>query len=154
MPVERFTPFGLSAWLVACAAMCWANAAKASDSSLWVTTGFRSWHPNQSQAHFRQENVGIGLALQLPHDLSVVGGTYVDSDNRRSNYLGMMVQPLHLGDVHFGVLAGVVTGYTPGRLSEAVVPMASCQYKWAGVNVLWYPGKVAAAELKLRLVQF
>lgn len=154
MPATRLKRFGLSAWLVAAAAMFCCNAAHAGESSLWLTTGFRSWHPHESQAHFRQENIGIGLALQIPHDLSVVGGTYVDSDNRRSNYLALMYQPLHLGDLHFGALAGVVTGYTPGRLSKAIVPMASYQYRWAGLNVLWYPGKVAALELKLRVAQF
>ncbi|HKB58689.1 MAG TPA: hypothetical protein VKC56_01450 [Gallionellaceae bacterium] len=148
-----FKPFGLCALLIACAA-CWSGAARADGSSLWVTTGFRSWHPNESQSHFRQENIGIGLALELPHDLSVVGGTYVDSDNRRSNYLGVMYQPLRLGGVHFGALAGVVTGYAPGRLSQAIVPMASYEYKWVGVNALWYPGKVTALELKLRVAQF
>ncbi len=119
-----------------------------------MTTGLRSWHHNASQSHFRQNNVGIGLSLEMPHDINLVTGTYIDSDNRRSNYLGVMYQPLNLDGIHVGVLAGAVTGYTPGKLSDAIIPMASYEYKWAGINVFWYPGKVTAVELKARVAEF
>lgn len=154
MPAETSKPFGLPALLIACAAAFLCDSAQADDYSLWVTTGLRSWHRDESQLHYRQNNVGIGLALEMPHDLSLVAGTYVDSDNRRSNYGAVMYQPLHLGGVHFGALAGVVSGYVPHRLSDAVLPMASYEYKWAGINLFWYPGKVEAVELRVRVAQF
>ena len=154
MPAEMSKPFRLSAWLVACAATLACHFARADDYSLWVTSGMISWHHNASQSHFRDNNYGIGLSFEMPHDVNVVAGTYIDSDNRRSNYVGVMYQPLNLGGVRFGALALAVTGYTPGRLSDVLIPMASYEYKWAGVNLFWYPGKVTALELKARLATF
>lgn len=154
MPAAMFKPLGLCAWLLACAAALACGSARADDYGLWVTSGMHSWHHNASQSHYRDANYGIGIALAMPHDVDVVGGTYIDSDNRRSNYAGVMVQPLHLGGARFGALAVAVSGYTPGHLSDVLMPMASYAYKWAGINLFWYPGKVTALELKARLASF
>ncbi len=153
MPAEMFRGVGLRALLAACMVLS-CNFARADGDSLWLTTGFRSWHPNESQSYFRQENIGVGLSFETPDAVNVVAGTYVDSDNRRSNYLGAMFQPLNLGGVHLGALAVIVTGYVPDKVSHAFIPVASYEYDWAGINVLWYPGKVTAVELKARVARF
>ncbi len=154
MPAEMLKPFGLLALPTACAAAFLCNSARADDDSLWVTTGLRSWHTNESQMHFRQNNDGIGLSFEMPGDINVVAGTYMNSDNRRSNYFGVMYQPLNLGGVHIGILGGVVGGYSLGKLTVAVIPMASYEYKWVGINLFWYPGILTAAQLKVRIAEF
>lgn len=151
MPTATLRAPGL---IFACAAARCCTPARAGDYSLWLTSGVHSWHHNASGTHFRQNNVGIGLALEMPHAISLVAGTYDNSNNRRSNYFGIMFQPLDLGGVHVGALGGWVSGYHRRGRSDAVIPMASYEYKWAGINLFWYPGKVTAIQIKARVVTF
>ncbi len=130
------------------------RSALADDDSLWVTTGLRSWHTNEGYWHYRQNNDWLGLSYEMPHDINVVAGTYMNSDYNRTNYLGAMYQPLNLFGVHVGLLGGFFSGYTSARLTTPLIPMASYEYRRVGVNLFWIPSIVTALQLKVKLTDF
>ena len=128
--------------------------ALAADDSLWLTSGLRSWHNNQDQEQFRENNNGIGLSYEMPHDINIVTGTYMNSDDKRTNYFGAMFQPLEIFGVHLGILGAFFTGYTSADFETTVIPMASYEYKSVGINLFWIPAKVTALQLKFKLAEF
>lgn len=129
-------------------------SAWAADDSLWVTSGLRSWHTNESYWHYRQNNDGIGLSYEMPHEISIVAGTYMNSDNNRTNYFGAIYNPLDFFGAQLGILGGFFSGYTSAKFPAAVIPMASYEYKSVGINLFWVPSKVTALQLKVKLADF
>jgi hypothetical protein len=130
------------------------KSALAADDSLWVTTGLRSWHTNENYWHYRQNNDGIGLSYEMPNKINIVAGTYMNSDNNQSNYLGASYQPLDFSGVRLGILGGFFSGYTSARLVTPLIPMASYEYKKVGIDLFWVPSKVTALQLKFKLADF
>ncbi len=128
--------------------------ALAAEDSLWVTSGLRSWHTNEGYWHYRQNNDGIGLSYEMPHEINIVAGTYMNSDNNRTNYLGAIYQPVDFFGVHLGVLGGFFSGYTSARLTTPLIPMASYEYRRVGINLFWVPSIVMALQLKVKLADF
>lgn len=133
---------------------CFCMPASAADDSLWVMTGFNSWHNNEGHWHNRQNNDGIGLSYEMPHDLNIVAGTYIDSNNKRSNYLGATYQPLDILGIHLGVLGGYVSGYRFVSVIPPVIPFASYEYRRVGINLIWVPTVLTAVQLKIKLAGF
>lgn len=128
--------------------------ALAAEDSLWVTSGLRSWHTHEDYWHYRQNNDGIGLSYEIPHEINIVAGTYMNSDNNRTNYLGAIYKPLDFFGAHLGILGGFFSGYTSAKFPAAVIPMASYEYKSVGINLFWVPSKVTALQLKVKLADF
>ncbi len=127
------------------------NAAQAGDDSLWLTSGLRSWHTNQDQRKYRENNDGIGLSYEMPYDVNMVAGTFMNSDNRRSNYFGASYQPVDILGVRLGVMGALFSGYTSANFEATLIPMASYEYKRVGVNLFWVPSKVTGLQLKFKL---
>lgn len=155
MSTEMYEPYGLFAALVIAlliAFLC--KSALADDDSLWLTTGLRSWHTNEGYWHYRQNNDGIGLSYEMPHEINIVAGTYMNSDNNRTNYLGAIYEPVDFFGAHLGVLGGFFSGYTSTRLTTPIIPMASYEYKRVGINLFWVPSIVTALQLKVKLADF
>jgi hypothetical protein len=109
--------------------------------SVWVNPGVLSYHFNQS-AGYRGDNWGFGAQINFPHDLALLGGTFINSDRQRSDDAGIMWQPYSLGPIKLGGVAGAFNGYPyfkNGAWFPAVLPMASTSYKWVGANVTIIP---------------
>ncbi len=155
MSTEIYNQLRLFAGLVRALSIIFlCKSALAVDDSLWVTTGLRSWHTQEAYWHYRQNNDGIGLSYEMPHEIDIVAGTYMNSDNNRSNYFGAIYEPVDFFGIHLGILGGFFSGYTSARLATPLIPMASYKYKRAGINLFWVPSKVTALQLKLKLADF
>jgi hypothetical protein len=151
MPVKIRT---FAALAIALLVAFFCRPARAADDSLWVMTGFNSWHTNEGHWHNRQNNDGIGLSYEMPHDLNIVAGTYIDSNNNRSNYLGATYEPVDILGIHVGVLGGYVSGYSFAKIIPPVIPTASYEYRRVGINLIWVPTVVTAVQLKIRMADF
>ena len=148
-------PIGLFAAIVIALSITFLyQSAWAGDDSLWVTSGLRSWHTNESYWHYRQNNDGIGLSYEMPHEINIVAGTYMNSDNNRTNYFGAIYEPVNFFGVQLGILGGVFSGYTSARLTTPLIPMASYEYERVVINLFWVPSKVTALQLKVKLADF
>jgi hypothetical protein len=56
---------------------------------------------------------GIGALCTVARDTHLGVGTYRNSINRQSEYVAIAYQPVKIGPVSIGALAGGVTGYKP-----------------------------------------
>jgi hypothetical protein len=147
--IRLFAASAIALWV---ASFC--RPAPAADDSLWLTSGFWSRHNQQAHYHYRQDNVGIGLSYELPYDLNIMAGTYINSNNGRSDYIAASYLPLHILGVHVGVLGGYDSGYSFAKFYPPVIPFASYEYSRVGINVIWVPSLVIAAQLKVKLADF
>ena len=64
--------------------------------------------------NLNENNFGLGIEYKLYPDTYLSAGAYKNSYSKTSAYLGVLYQPLELGDFHFGALAGTINGY-PSR---------------------------------------
>jgi hypothetical protein len=104
--------------------------------SVWINPGVFSQHFNQSYG-YRQENWGFGAQVNLPDNLALLGGEFINSDNARSHDIGLLWQPLSAGPFKLGAVAGGFDGYPHfhnGAWFPAVLPMASVSYGIVGAN--------------------
>jgi hypothetical protein len=104
--------------------------------SLWLNPGVFSEHFDHSFG-FRQDNWGFGAQLNLPNDIAVLGGEFLNSDNRRSHDIGLLWQPVALGPFKIGAVAGAFDGYPHyrnGAWFPAILPMVSTSYGIVGAN--------------------
>jgi hypothetical protein len=109
--------------------------------AVWINPGVLSYHFNRN-AGYREDNWGIGGQLDFPGDISLLGGTFINSDNRRSHDVGLLWEPLHLGIFKFGGVAGGFDGYPymlNGAWFPALLPMASTSYGRFGANLTVVP---------------
>jgi hypothetical protein len=128
------------------------SPAHADVESVWLTSGEWSRHTDEGIHHYRQNNTGVGLQVDLDADSSLVMGWYNNSVHRETVYLGGTYTPWHFGGAKLGGLYVMATGYD--RYVPAV-PMVgifgSYEYEHAGINMMWLPGVVAAVQLKWRI---
>ncbi len=118
-----------------------AAAQSALPANLWLNPGFLSYHIDRS-AGFRSENWGIGLQSNLRDNVSVLGGTYINSDYRRSHYAGVAWQPFSWHDVKIGMVGGLLEGYPlmrNGGWFAAAMPWVSIRGERFGVNLTYFP---------------
>lgn len=128
-------------------------------NELWLNPGFLSRHFNSSENH-NENNYGIGAEYRFSTVASAAAGRYYNSYRRYSNYLGIYYQPVAIGAVRLGVLAGGFDGYPKmhaGNGFPGAIPMASYEHGAIGVNVAFIPplgdrlpGAVAL-QLKIRV---
>ncbi len=113
-----------------------ASWAALAPESVWINPGFFSEHFNQSLG-YRQDNWGFGAQVNLPNDLALLGGEFLNSDNTRSHDIGVLWQPWSLGPFKIGAVAGAFNGYPHyqnGAWFPAVLPMVSTHYGIVGAN--------------------
>ncbi len=127
--------------------------------NLWLNPGLYSYHLDRT-AGFRSQNWGAGLQSNLREDVSVLAGSYINSDNLRSHYAGVAWQPLAWQEVRFGLVAGLLDGYPAMRNRgwfPAALPWVSIRGERIGVNLTYFPNfphgvhAAFAAQLILRI---
>ena len=130
---------------------------------VWVNPGFYSLH-FKSSGRFRSDNWGVGAEVTLSPDHSVLAGSFINSDDRRSQYGAYWWRPLHwkFGDVgvHAGVVAAALDGYPNyrnGGWFVAPIPAVAIEGSRIGANVMIVPTirnrvqGALAVQLKLRV---
>lgn len=124
-----------------CLAEPQADSDHAPVSALWLSPGIWSHHFDRS-AGYREDNWGIGVQADLAHDISLMGGNFINSDRTRSHYAGAMWLPLELGFARLGLYGGAFDGYPHMRDGDwflAAMPVASLRYGPVGVNLTLVP---------------
>lgn len=123
----------------------------------WINFGFLSHHQNR-QAHFNERNFGLGWEHKFNEDVSSSVGFYRNSVRRESAYAAVLWEPLHLGPVKAGVMAGVINGYprlNHGNFIPMALPVASIEGRHLGANLICIPklkdvSAVCAVQIKAR----
>jgi hypothetical protein len=119
----------------------WSDSSNYTPQAIWLNAGDLSYH-FQSGENFRGDNWGFGAQVDFPHDLSLLGGTFINSDRQRSYDAGVLWEPYSIGPVKLGAVAGGFNGYPyfrNGAWFPAVLPMASASYERVGANVTILP---------------
>jgi hypothetical protein len=154
-------PMAFLAALGCCTALAFPARAGENGLQIWVNGGLLSYHFNRNK-DYREQNWGLGAEAILAPDHAVVVGTYLNSENRRSDYLGYQWRPLHWQlsgvDVGAGVTLSLIDGY-PTMNNEgwflAPLPVLAIEGKRVGVNLILVPnfsrGAALAAQLKLKV---
>jgi hypothetical protein len=110
-------------------------------SELWLNPGLFSYHFNQAK-NFNALNYGVGGEYKFSSVASVTVGAFRNSYYRQSNYIGVYWQPIAIGPVHMGVVAGGFNGYLSnnnGGWFPAVLPAFTVEGKWVGFNLILIP---------------
>jgi hypothetical protein len=117
-----------------------ANTA-ANDFNLWLTPGILSHHYDRN-AGYRERNWGFGIQSSLSGSFSVMAGNYINSDNVRSDYAGVIWQPWSWRSVKIGLAAAVFNGYPlmrGGGWFPAALPLISIRNERVGANFTVIP---------------
>jgi len=143
MSMQKVFLFGALAWAGTARAQSppAANPPLAARHSIWLNPGFYSAHFDTHQG-LRNENFGFGVEVQLNQDWSATAGRFTNSDNAYSNYVGAYYQPFTFADGKWGVVMGAFNGYPKafdGGWFPAVLPVASWESRWLGLNVALVP---------------
>ena len=110
-------------------------------NELWLNAGMYSYHYDKSQS-FNNNNVGLGAEYRFSSVASVTAGGFKNSDSTHSNYIGLYWQPLSIGPINIGLVGGAFNGYQStnnGGWFPALLPAASIEGKWLGVNLFFIP---------------
>src|SRR5512133_3816651 len=79
-------------------------------SELWINPGLYSVHLQRDKG-FNDNNIGFGAEYRYSTVSSVTAGVIDNSDRQTSHYLGWYWQPVSLGPVRLGGVAGAMDGY-------------------------------------------
>lgn len=110
-------------------------------SELWLNPGLISYHFDESK-NFNAVNYGFGGEYKFSSVASLTAGTFRNSNYRQSNYVGLYWQPIAVGPVQIGVVAGGFNGYSSnnnGGWFPAVLPAFTVEGKRVGLNVILIP---------------
>lgn len=110
-------------------------------TALWLNPGLYSYHYDQSK-DFNAINIGFGAEYQFSTVASITAGFYRNSYSNSSKYLGAYWQPLAVGPLRVGMVAGLFNGYdntNNGGWFPAVLPAISLEGDWLGCNVILIP---------------
>jgi len=112
-----------------------------SKSELWVNPGMYSYHFQKDQ-NLNNNNWGVGLEYRFNAVASATIGNFKNSDNGHSNYAGVYYQPIAIGPVKLGVVAGGFNGYQStnnGGWFPAVLPALTMEEGRFGANLFLIP---------------
>lgn len=102
-----------------------------------------------AKAGYNGDTPGIGLLCPIANNTSLAVGTYRNSLSMQSNYAAAVWQPLHLGPLRVGALAGVVTGYrrdfTPMAALAVSVPVRAIELHLVAVPAVSNASPATAA---------
>jgi hypothetical protein len=128
-------------------------------TEVWVNPGFYSYHFQKDQ-NLNNNNWGVGLEYRFNTVASATIGNFKNSDNGHSSYAGIYYQPIAIGPIKLGVVAGGFNGYQStnnGGWFPAVLPAITIEGGRFGANVFFIPtvgDKVHGAisfQLKVKL---
>ena len=111
-------------------------------SEVWLNPGMYSWHFNRHKG-LNGSNFGFGAEYRYSTVSSVTAGVFDNSDRRTSHYLGWYWQPVAMGPLRIGAVAGAIDGYPKmrnGGWFPAVIPTVSMEYGRIGMNLMIIPG--------------
>jgi hypothetical protein len=111
-------------------------------SELWINPGFYSLHFDRDK-NLNNNNWGLGAEYRFSTTMSATAGRFYNSDRRYSNYAGVYWQPVALGPLRLGAVAGAFNGYPRARNGgwfPAVIPAISYEYQRVGANIAVIPG--------------
>ena len=139
----------------AIAAAAYVPAASAGDDShTYLTLPVGSYHFSRTK-DWREWNPGVGIEYAHNKDWSIVAGSYLNSHDKRTNYLGGAWYPIHLNEqVKLGLTVASVTGY---KYPIGAYPSLVMQGERVGFVVIAAPsvGKGSSAfmgfQLRLRM---
>jgi hypothetical protein len=90
-----------------------------------------------AQAGYNNDTPGIGLLCPIANNTRLAIGTYRNSLSMQSNYAAIAWQPLRLGPMRVGAMAGVVSGYrrdfTPMAALAVSVPVRAIELHMVAV---------------------
>jgi len=110
-------------------------------SETWLNAGFYSYHFDRDKG-LNGNNLGLGVEYRFSTVASATAGRFYNSDREYSNYVGVYYQPVYIGPVRLGVVAGGFNGYPKMRHGDwflAAIPVASIEYKRVGLNLAIIP---------------
>jgi hypothetical protein len=135
---------------VACIALgapLFSQSARGEEASpqVWINPGFYSQHFKTS-GRFRSDNWGVGAEVTFSPDHSLLAGSFINSDGRRSQYGAYWWRPVHWNfsdvGVHAGVVAAALDGYPNyrnGGWFVAPIPAVAIEGSRIGANVMFVP---------------
>jgi hypothetical protein len=112
-----------------------------SKSELWINPGMYSYHFQKDQ-NLNNNNWGIGFEYRFNSIASATIGNFKNSDNGHSSYAGIYYQPIAIGFVKLGVVAGGFNGYQStnnGGWFPAVLPALTIEKDRLGANLFLIP---------------
>jgi hypothetical protein len=86
--------------------------------------------------------LGFGGEYRYSTVSSITAGEFYNSDRRTSHYVGWYWQPVQIGVVRAGLVAGGFDGYPMmqnGGWFVAAIPMLSVEYQRIGANLAIVP---------------
>jgi hypothetical protein len=144
----------LAAGILAAAA---AGAAEDSGPELWVNPGMLSHHFKDDR-DYREENYGLGVELFLNPRHGLLAGSFLNSNDERTRYVGYHWRPLQLaaGRLRFsgGLAFALMDGYSDvrdGNTFGVVLPAVSLEYRAVGAHLIFLPHREHSSALALQL---
>lgn len=124
-------------------------------SALWINPGMYSYHFQRDQ-NLNGNNWGIGLEYRFNTVASATIGNYKNSDNGNSSYAGIYYQPIAVGPVKLGIVAGGFNGYQStnnGGWFPAVLPALTVEEGILGANLFFIPtvGELVHGAISLQI---
>lgn len=110
-------------------------------NELWLNPGLYSYHYDQNK-DLNPFNYGFGAEYKFSSVASLTVGTFRNSNYHQSNYFGAYWQPIAVGPIKMGVVAGGFNGYSNannGGWFPAILPALTIEREWIGVNLLVIP---------------
>src|SRR4051812_40487156 len=111
------TPKSFVTAVMGCAALFLAFNAAAQEPfrpRLWVNPGLFSYHFDRDK-DYREKNWGLGAEYVFQRNHAAMIGTYINSENERSRYVGYQWRPLHWQpagvELSAGVAVSLINGY-------------------------------------------
>jgi len=117
----------------------WIEPAK--KQAIWLNPGLYSYHFDQQQ-DFNSINVGFGAEYQFSSVASITAGFFQNSHYQQSHYIGAYWQPIAVGPLKLGMVAGLFNGYentNNGGWFPAVLPAISLEGEMIGCNLIVIP---------------
>ena len=113
--------------------------------NVWLNPGFLTYHFDRD-ADLREDNLGIGAEIEFNTDHVLMGGTFMNSEDERSRYIGYQWRPLHFdvagADLHLGLVAAALDGYPRNKDGDwfvVALPLLALQGDRLGINLTVIP---------------
>lgn len=110
-------------------------------NELWLNPGMFSYHFDRERS-FNSRNIGFGAEYRFSSVASFTMGTYNNSYEESSKYIGAYWQPILMGPFKFGLVAGGFNGYSKtndGGWFPAIFPALTYEGDRFGINLLIVP---------------
>jgi hypothetical protein len=130
---------------------------------IWVNFGMYSLHFDQTK-NLRNDNIGLGVEVDLAPDHALEAGTYINSNDARTHYAAYGWRPLHWQVASVNIAAGAAVGafdgypnYRNGGWFVAPLPFVAVEAGRVGANLSVIPtlgnrlDGAVTVQLKLRL---